>query len=362
MTPSSEILTGPRGRRLCLELAAHLDVDVRALIIDLAYEMDAGKGRSRMRMLFGDVGEERQPVPASPEALAQRIDELDAATLTSSDIDDALARSVDSAMYWQPPSGEDVVAAVPVVTSALAPIADEVVRRAPDWWSGSRRREQWAVEWREPGDPVPLTADPVSALRHWHAETVRDEERSRRERPGDPTANWSGTWWSTPGGVLKTTGVLDDGAPAGLRLVEDSLGWEIATAIPVRGAGRTYEIRSATDWAELCRRFPLEVTASRRHDWYRVTGRDGRWLIPDWHRVAADWDAVHLTVTGYLQAATRSIEIDDEYASVLAGWGPDTTAWLTDVAREWEGERVEWRFDRTDDAWLRHHESDQEPS
>jgi hypothetical protein len=88
-----------------------------------------------------------------------------------------------------------------------------------------------------------------------------------------------------------------------LNLVEDSFGGEVATAIPVRGVGRTLEIRRPEDWTSLCRRFPLEVTASRRHVWFSTTGRDGRWLIPDWERVADEWDAVHLTVHGYLSGA-----------------------------------------------------------
>lgn len=144
-----------------------------------------------------------------------------------------------------------------------------------------------------------------------------------------------------------------------LELVEDSLGWEAATVIPVRGAGRILEIASAHDWAALCCRFPREVTASRRHDWFRVTGRDGRWLIPDWPRVAREWDAVHLTTLGYLEAATRLIEIDDEYATVLAGWEPDLTLWLTDCARELsadgeaESAREEWRRAPNETAWTR---------
>jgi hypothetical protein len=83
-----------------------------------------------------------------------------------------------------------------------------------------------------------------------------------------------------PWGAPHTTGALPDGCPAGIPYVEDGFGWTRAVAIPVRGAGRTYEIRAASDWTALCARYPLEVTASRRHDWYRATGRAGRWLLP----------------------------------------------------------------------------------
>ncbi|WP_344097084.1 hypothetical protein [Microbacterium deminutum] len=138
-----------------------------------------------------------------------------------------------------------------------------------------------------------------------------------------------------------------------LELVEDSAGWDAATVIPVRGTGRELEISSRHDWAELCRAYPLAVTASRRHDWFRVTGRDGRWLIPDWPRIAEEWDAVHLTTFAYLCAATTLIAIDAEYATVIGGWAPDSTLWLTDVAREWEGPRQQWVRLSGSDEWIR---------
>ncbi|MNL69614.1 hypothetical protein D3C87_1944960 [compost metagenome] len=95
----------------------------------------------------------------------------------------------------------------------------------------------------------------------------------------------------------------------------------------------------------------MEVTASRRHDWFRVTGRDGRWLIPDWERVAQRWDAVHLTTLGYLSSATMLIDIDSEYATVIAGWGPDSTIWLTDAAREWSEPRQQWNRLDHENSW-----------
>jgi len=47
---------------------------------------------------------------------------------------------------------------------------------------------------------------------------------------------------------------------------------------------------------------------SRRHDWWRVTGSAGAWMIPDWVAVAADYDAVHLTVGGYLTTAEPCLD------------------------------------------------------
>ncbi len=62
------------------------------------------------------------------------------------------------------------------------------------------------------------------------------------------------------------------------------------------------------------------------------TGRAGTWLIPDWSAVAADWDAVHVSVAGYLTTATRALPVaDGTAATMLAGWNPDQTWWLTDI-------------------------------
>ena len=56
-----------------------------------------------------------------------------------------------------------------------------------------------------------------------------------------------------------------------------------------------------------------------------------RWLIPDYAAVAADWDAVHVTVAGYLTTAGIAIPADDGACTILAGWDPDATWWLNDV-------------------------------
>lgn len=44
--------------------------------------------------------------------------------------------------------------------------------------------------------------------------------------------------------------------------------------------------------------------------------------------VAADYDAVHLTVAGYVSTAGRALPVDGA-CTMLAGWDPDQTFWLT---------------------------------
>jgi hypothetical protein len=341
--PYESLVEGPRGRRLCLELAMELEPDVRSAVFELAYELDPGAGSSRVLLAFMAEDEaSARPSPSPIDGLTALLGGVDLGRIDDDTLRDALRRSVDTARYWQEPDGEDVLAADPLVRSALRPVAERVAAStAAHWWDEPRPSTQWVIEWRSSDDPSAPRADAHSVLAEWRREQRAEEERARHERPTDPTANWSGTWWSIPTRLLRTVGRTSDG----LDLVEDSLGWEEAVAIPVSGAGRTIEIRGSDDWVALCRRFPLEVTASRRHDWFRVSGRDGRWVIPDWRGVADHWDAAHLTVLGYLSGATRSLAVDDETATIIAGWNPGSTIWFSDVASKREGSHETWRRD-----------------
>jgi hypothetical protein len=92
-----------------------------------------------------------------------------------------------------------------------------------------------------------------------------------------------------------------------------------------------YEVGGPGQWEELAARYPLDVTNSRRHAWGRVTGRDSRWLIPDYAAVAAGWGAVHVPVAAYLTTAGIAIPARAGTHTMLAGWNPDATWWLNDV-------------------------------
>lgn len=374
---SENLCDGPRGRRVILELAsAVLPEDARRALFELAHQAAVDAGDAITRVTFtapGDDGEAGEacdaqmvsPEPPTRSQLARAIRVAGSLGPLAPDGEafaTAMLRAVDSARYWQPPEGMDIVAADPAVRAALAEVGAGLDAH-PDaaWWRRERTVEQWAVEFDPSGDGAPFDPAPAAA-RRWSTDAADEEVRARLERPADVTAPFSGTWWSHPWGAPHTTGELPEdltgvtglpGLPAGIPYVEDGFGWTRAVAVPARGGGRTYEIRGAADWAHLCRAYPLEVTASRRHDWYRVTGRDGRWVLPDWARVSEAWDAVHLSGWGYLTAATREIAVDAEYSSVIAGWGPDETYWLTGLVRETEGPRVHWRAERSEGPWGR---------
>lgn len=344
MTIVDELLRGPRGRRLCLTYVCEVDEAVRLVVSQLEYALDPHPGTLIRISGDADTVEDRAVTEADVAGLVRNVDLV---SISSTAVREAMCETVDHARYWQEPDGRDAVAALPAVREALSRVADRLATVLSDLTAPSAPA-QWAVDWRMAADSAPIERPPAVVLERWSVEQREDEERSAWERPADPRANFSGNWWSVPYQLLATRANVMDA----LQLVEDSLGWEVATVIPVRGAGRILEIKSGEDWADLCRAFPMEVTASRRHDWYRVTGRDGKWVIPDWEQVAQQWDAVHLTTLGYLSAATRLIDIDGQRATVIAGWGPDATIWLTDVAREWHEPRQQWRRLDGDNIWV----------
>ncbi|MFT4260055.1 hypothetical protein [Microbacterium sp.] len=346
VTDAERMLAGTRGRRLCLEYVRLSDPALSEAVFWLGYR--AAPQNSTIFAIGGSVDDAlAEGRTHSPERLAAGIRSLDLSTARAERIREALRTAVDTARYWQEPDGDDLVAYHPEVRHALGPVS-EVVLAAPAaaGWRSSCAPNQWAVDWRDPDVPAREPSGSAATLAHWRTAVRDEEERAARERPADVRARWSGTWWSRPLGLLQSRGAILDA----LELVEDSSGWERAVVTPVRGIGRVYEIHGPEDWARLCRQYPVEVTASRRHDWFRITGWEGRWLIPDWLRIAEEWDAVHLSTFGYLTAAATLIPIDGEYASVIGGWAPDLTIRLRDGAFQvLPAEASEWTLD--DGAW-----------
>jgi hypothetical protein len=310
------LLAGPRGRRLCWELLTETAGWALA-------EPPESAGGERLAAALGaavarsDLG-----------ALAVAHDPASFFL--------GLADAVSWAMYWQEPDDRDRRLADPQVAEQLWPVADAVARApAARWWStpmDPATQHEVSFDNRD-GRPLPDPPDDGrAALLAWRADTLEDERRAA-DRPDDPRAPYSGYWWSTPAlsPLRRSTRSFQSTGPLGLHLVEDALGWSSARCWPLelRPGIAIFEISSADDWAELVRRYPLAVTKSRRHDWWRATGRDLKWAVPDFHAVARDYDAVHLSVAGYLSTAGRAIRAGEAH-TVLAGWNPDETWWLTD--------------------------------
>ena len=320
MVPAELLLSGPRGRALCWSVVLGRDGGV-ARLHQLATSGDAGGTRAW---------------------LLERASTLDLTALAAASGELAffgpLAEVVTWAVYWQEPwdAATDRVLADAAVRDTLLPLA-EAITAAPGtrWWASPAAldTQRYAQFLGDHELPEPRLSGAAALLETWRAGTL-DDERSARDRPDDPSAAWSGHWWSSPAlsGLPVTTRALPGLGAARLVLVEDSLGWRSARCWPLapRPGVRVYEVGGPDAWAELAGRYPLDVSRSRRHDWWRVTGWAGRWLMPDYEGVAADYDAVHVSVAGYLAAAGRPLPVGDA-RTMLAGWEPDATWWLTDV-------------------------------
>lgn len=364
MSDADDLLVGPRGRRLCLEFAMALARDAASpaaeeflrAVFFAAHDLDSGRGTSRVMLtMTGQEALTRLRPSLASDNVARLLGAVPLERVDDLLLMDSLAAAVDNARYWQEADGEDVLAAAADVRGALARVAASIASSdAAAWWPlPLDRTAQWSVVFDDEGSPTPsVSGTAAEHLARWRLDSEQSEIRARRERPSDPRANFSGAWWSTPPRELtRTTRSLGVAGPLGLQLVEDAFGWDRATVRPVEvpGDANVYEVDGPESWAQLCRRYPLDVTASRRHDWFRTTGAADAWVVPDWSRAAEDFDAIHLTVAGYLQTAGRAVAVTDDASCVLAGWNPDETYWLTDVALAPRAER-EW-VRRDDGTW-----------
>jgi hypothetical protein len=248
-----------------------------------------------------------------------------------------LAAVARAAEQWEPslPDGQ---------AGLLGPLA-EAVASAPAaswWWEPAELGHQ---RWVGCDHHATLTrGGDVARAREAAEEDAAAEEQAmardrvleaRRGRRGRAEVAVSGTWWSGPlGGTVWTSrGNIGDLPAVGLGCAEDPLGEEEFEiwAVGIDPAARVYEVHEPGDWGRLAAAHPRDVTASRWHDWSRWTGREGRWILPDWRSVAARWDGVHVSVAGYLSTAGTAVDTGGGAATLLAGWDADQTLWLRDV-------------------------------
>ena len=326
---TTALLNGPRGRRLCLALIGAARLPRSRPLFRRDSEPDLGS-------LAADL--EAAVSATDLTAISSITDEL--ALLG------ALSQSVRAAMYWQEPDDEDRILSRPEIYDLLEPVARSVSGSpAARWWSTGVHLtgQQYTEAVNGPRSGPPPLSGSREQLDNWRLAAEEDEKRSKT-RPEDLSAMYSGSWWSTPfpSRLVCTTRGLPGLGAVELVLAEDSSEpretrcWPLQPNLPAR----ILDLRTPEDWVDLVARYPLDVSRSRRHDWWRTTGTASAWLIPDWVAVALDYDAIHLTVHGYLTTAGRALPVLDA-CTVLAGWNPDQTFWLTDILTQ-SGAPTEW--------------------
>jgi hypothetical protein len=314
-----------------------------------------GPGDSRAQ-----AGPARQPADVVADqvaAVAARLDQL-------ADCRDRLVLL--SAFAAVMGGGAVEAAAAPHLAAAVEPLlpvarALAVAPAAQWWWEPpDRDHQRWLGTG---GEQLPRGAALAEALRAQAAADVHEERQATRELPWPPEdgKTYSGTWWSPPlpNGIFTTTGPVGPLPAVEIGCALDSAGedrfevWDVQ----IDPLARIWNITSPDDWRRLAVRYPRDVTASRRHDWYRWTGRAGTWVLPDWPRAARDWDGVHLSIAGYITATGFAIPAGDA-ATVLAGWAPDQTFWMNDVftrsdrAGTWTGTPGPGAFPELTLPWL----------
>ena len=334
------LLAGPQGRALCIAVVFSAMTGADADRYEALTSTPSGTG-------WLPAGSDTDAASAALAAaintqLAEDLHRIDRRVLL-----EHLADVVSNATHWGPPDEDAVAAADPIVVEALTPTAHTLAAApAAQWWdrplvADDQHYVSWLDDHQTRASPPPLTGA-AERLTAWRRHTQQPAQ----------------LWWSTPdhADVVSTSASFDDLPALQLALVEDPLGWDRARVARLQPntQPRVYEINGPDTWAGLVETYPLDVSASRGENWRRLTGQSGPWLIPNWARVAADYDAVHLTTVGYLSTAGQVLQAAGG-RTVLAGWEPDVTIWLTDILTQAE-ETATWiagSLDAGYTAWKR---------
>lgn len=368
------LCAGPRGRALC---AAAVGLSSRDLLVALARPtsgavLEAIDRSQRWRPTWPPRGwdgirhrPETPPAPSPSAVVARHVARVDLERIAATADHMAFLPALMAAVNDWAFNDDEVDAAAHLEEAAgeLLPVA-RALARAPGaawWWTPVERPAQGWLGWARQHGPPPLAGIRGRLVevqaRDAEAEALADARVPFPPRDG---LRRSGTWWAAPlgRGIPWTTRSLPGLPATELAVCEDASGdgalplWEVE----VDPGARVFEVDGEASWCRLVEEHPREVTLSRRHDWHRWTGWTGRWLIPDWERVAGEWDGVHVSVAGYLAAAYRALPAAGA-RTCLAGWDPDATVWLADVLRSpralapWTGDVGRNRFGR-ERTWL----------
>jgi hypothetical protein len=346
------LVAGPRGRALC---AAAIGLNSHVLLRAFTRPLGA---EALARIERDNAGQPGWPPPGWAEldrrptdgsggvvtVIDRQLADSDLAGLGAATDAVALLRPLSDAVNGWAFSDDQIQAAVALAdgADALLPVA-EALARAPGaawWWDPAPAEGHRWVAWSyQPPGPPPLGRT-AEGLRTWHDNDTSAEARAADMVPFPPTGTgprYSGIWWSAPraAGILGTTRAVGELPAAALALSEDEGGYEAAEIwdIGVDPSVEVYEVDSPDAWCTLVDTWPREVTLSRRHDWWRWTGSEGPWLLPDWTEVAEHYDGIHLSVAAHLQASYRPLPVSRGTNTCIAGWDPDETIWLRDACR-----------------------------
>lgn len=243
--------------------------------------------------------------------------------------------------------GTAVAAALDDELGLLTPILNEV----ESWeWASGRDCSALLLRHADRFEDAVRTVVTAPAARWWWEPLHRDRQtwltsyRDEHPLPFDVDLGEGFPDGTTPRDFLQTSTSVGD-----LPGVSLFFGWDgraqppIAVwSMPVGKTARVYEVTRAEDWLALCTSYPKDTTELRAESWaYDLGVRDRRIVTPAWHRVASDWDGVHLNVAGLLSTTCRVMALDPLTVTSVMRWHTEGTAWFHPAfGRPWR--RPDW--------------------
>jgi hypothetical protein len=95
----------------------------------------------------------------------------------------------------------------------------------------------------------------------------------------------------------------------------------------VRSGARVLEIRGPQDWQQLAEQYAALVESEPLAETPEVA-LPAPLYLPDWRRVARDWDAVRITMSGKLKTLFVPLRVRDGYTLLHVDEGDEETLWL----------------------------------
>jgi hypothetical protein len=195
---------------------------------------------------------------------------------------------------------EPYVEALKSRAQQLHGVAEWLARRMANWWDNLDRQQQiWVGRSIEAPSENRLQVD----LSPFGSQT-----------PKPKRALWTSTY--VPG-VVSPWLLAPEGQFSGPYYV-----WAVAAT----NAARVLEIQSRDAWSALACSYP-RAQAGYTHRTTAHRPQSAARLDPDWSDVARDWDAVHLSIGGWLTAEDVPYEVDRR-TTELRGWEMESTVWF----------------------------------
>ena len=364
------VLGSPLGRQF---LADHLGYGFEMSLFE---ELGLGEAPGRARLQPGRTHRARRPRPTRswPEVAPDEARAVVGAAVSRGEWRELAERDelgllgdlADTTFGFGFGGGDEAVWGLTALAKEeLRPVAEALVTApgAAKWWEPVALSDQRFLEW----DDCPRVTGPAveQAVRDgMRAERAENAEGLRRARPRErPGTRIGAYWWSAPdfAQLTWTTSAAGDIPAAAFGHFVDTF-WPFEEtgvtvwSLQMAPAARVLEITEPAEWQKLVARFPRDVTGTHDGEWRNWGGVPGPWRLPDWELVMEHYDAVHVTVGGYLASCGLALPVGDGY-TMLAGWIPGAAVWLRDltvVSRplgRWHGDPQGVHWDEIRDNW-----------